>query len=173
MVMRDAIQRAAEALVGKPVWKCTRAADMACFQFGAHRQVTNSRGETVEVGEYALHLQCPWRITKGDQVVIAALDVYKPREDNQADDSSDFDWDHEENLLEERAKSIFGNGMREYVVQRVEAGNGGALTMVLQGGLWFEIVPSDSTKGEHWRLFQPRTDNEHFVVTGGGIGDLP
>jgi len=76
-------------------------------------------------------------------------------------------------LFDERAQSFFENGVREYLVEQVQAGEAGALRMLLHGELWFEICPCDSEKGEHWRLFQPSTDHDHFVVSGAGIGEPP
>ena len=51
-------------LIGKAMWACGRAADMATFQFGGPRPVVDFYGRPREVGEYALHVQCPWRIVR-------------------------------------------------------------------------------------------------------------
>ena len=146
---------------------------MACFQFGQRRTVKKFRGNMVEVGEYALHLQCPWRIVRDDQIAMAALDVYHPREGREGEDSPEFDWEHAGNLFDERVQTFFENGTREYKVVGVEAGHAGSLRVLFEGHLWLEIFPCDSMKGEHWRLFQPSTEQDHFVVTGMGIGEPP
>jgi len=70
--MQKEIQNAAAVLIGKPLWECNRAGDMAMFQFGARRMMPSPRGVMREVGEYALHLQCPWRIRNGDKIIMAA-----------------------------------------------------------------------------------------------------
>jgi hypothetical protein len=169
--MQQQIQAAASVLAGKSVWRCTRAADMACFQFGQRRQVKNVRGNDLEVGEYALRLQCPWRIVKDDQVVVAALDVYHPRPGHEDEDGPEFDWEHAGNLFDERIVTFFENDTREYVVEKVLAGHAGALRLLLQAEFWLEVCPCDSRQGEHWRLFEPRSARDHFVVTGAGIGE--
>lgn len=169
--MQDEIQTAARVLVGKPLWLCRRAGDMAMFHFGERRKETNRKGEPTEIGEYALHLQCPWRIVLQDEIMMAALDVYKPQSGHEKEDNPDFDWEGAGNLLEERAETFFENGRRQYIVESVHAERAGALRLALQGGILLEICPCDSTKNEHWRLFQPRADREHFVVTGAGIGE--
>jgi hypothetical protein len=171
--MREQIQIAASVLIGKSLWLCRRAGDMAMFHFGERRKVTTHKGEPAEVGEYALHLQCPWRIVNGDEIVMAALDVYKPQIGHEEEDNQDFDWERAGNLLDERARTFFENGTREYAVEGVDAKHAGTLRLTLQGGFWLEICPCDSSKGEHWRLFQPRIDQPHFVVTGAGIGEPP
>jgi hypothetical protein len=48
------------------------------FQFGQHKTVKDARGDTKEVGEYALHVQCAWLIRHSDQVVVASGDLYYP-----------------------------------------------------------------------------------------------
>ncbi|MGB8769187.1 MAG: hypothetical protein WCC92_06210 [Candidatus Korobacteraceae bacterium] len=170
--MRDQIQAAAVVLVGKPLWLCRRAGDMAMFHFGERRKETNRRGELSEIGEYALHLHCPWRIVNGEEILMAALDVYKPQSGHEEEDDRDFVWERAGNLLDERARAFFDNDAREYIVECVQAGHAGALRLSLEGELWLEICPCDSTKGEHWRLFQPCTEREHFAVTGAGIGEV-
>lgn len=168
--MQQQIQDAASVLIGKSVWRCTLAADMACFQFGERRAVRSFRdGAERQVGEYALHLQCPWRIVSGDHIVIAALDVYKPQSGQEG--NPEFNWDRDGNLLQERAKTFFEDGTRKYAVEQVHAGGAGALRLLLQVGFWLEIYPCDSEEDEYWRLFQPGIEQDHFVVTGLGIGE--
>jgi hypothetical protein len=166
--MQQEIKDAVSVLVGKSVWRCTLAADMACFQFGERRIAKSFRdGSERQVGEYALHLQCPWRIVKDEKVLLAALDVYKPQ--GGQDDTPDFDWATSGNLLEERIATFFEHGAREYSVEGLGVGPAGAVRLSLEGEFSFEIYPSDSAAGEHWRLFQPGIHLKHFVVTGVGI----
>ena len=32
-----------------------------------------------EVAEYALHIQCSWRIVKGNKILVGSGDFYSPR----------------------------------------------------------------------------------------------
>ncbi len=170
--MQEQIQTAASVLLGRAVWRCTRAADMACFQFGQRRNVRNFRGDEAQVGEYALHLQCSWRIVKQDQIIVAAFDVFRPREGHETEDGLDFNWEAG-NLLDDRIRVFFENDSRQYTVEDVQAGRAGALRLILEGEFSFEICPCNSQeKLEHWRLFEPRSDRDHLVVTGTGIGEL-
>jgi hypothetical protein len=130
--LRDEIQKAIEVLIGKPMWNCTRAGDMACFQFGERTEASTGKGMPIQIGEYALHLQCPWRLVKEDAIIMAALDVYHPRVGNEEADVRDFDWEHEPNLLEQRSQELFAEGA-QYQVERVEASRAGAVDLFLEG----------------------------------------
>ncbi len=48
---------------------------MQWFAFGDQREVITRSGETKVVGEYALHVQCPWRIVRGDEIVVGSRDL--------------------------------------------------------------------------------------------------
>ena len=76
--MKSLVERAVEPLLHAAVWGWGRADDLASFQFGQKREVVNSRGEVKTVGEYALHIQCDWRIIRGDEIVVGYRDVYSP-----------------------------------------------------------------------------------------------
>ena len=88
--MREQIQKALDSPVGMALWSSGRAADLEWFQFGQRRTVT-ARNGTKEVGEYALHIQCGWRIRCGDQVVVGGRDLYYPPEGSDGP-MDDFDW---------------------------------------------------------------------------------
>jgi hypothetical protein len=159
------IQRATNVLVGKPLWRCLRAADMAMFDFGNRKKVPGLRGEWKEVGDFALHVQCAWRLTRQDRVIVGSTDLYYPasyQEDDQV--PSDFDWDEEPNLRDKRLVSLFEGGTREFMVEKVQPGLAGSLYISLHDGLSLELFPEHSLRKEHWRLFVPSTEQRHFVV---------
>lgn len=51
------------------------------------------------------------------------------------------------------------------VVEQVEADDCGGLNIYLSGDFRLQVFPSGKT-AEHWRLFQPKSDNPHFVMRG-------
>jgi hypothetical protein len=167
--VRQEIERAVAPLVGRPLWASGRAADMECFQFGDRHtrviQYGRRRGDTVEEGEYKLHVQCAWRIVRGDEVLVGGHDLYYPA-DESAVPPEDFDWDHEPNLRGRRIEALFANS-RSFLVHRVDVGVAGALRIDLGEEHALELFPEHSRVGEHWRLF--RLEEPHFVVTGAGI----
>lgn len=153
------------------MWSSGRAADLEWFQFGPRKVVKDSRGDEREVGEYALHVQCAWRIRRGDRVVVASRDLYSPREETD-DRPANFNWDVQgANRRDKRIAELFQNETREFLVQEVEAGEAGGFTLILDDGHALDVFPDDSLSGEHWRLFKPYAGEPHFVVTGDGIED--
>jgi len=169
-VVKTQIENAAAVLIGKSMWKCTRAADLASFQFGARSKVPSFRNMIKEVGEVALHVQCAWRIARKDRVIVGSRDLYYPA--HFSDDEEvppEFDWDRDPNLRDKKVQSLFADGTVEFTVLSVEAGPAGSLRIALTADLFLDILPYDSLLHEHWRLFDPRTDTPHFVVTGAGI----
>lgn len=169
--MKSEIELAVNVLIGKPMWKSTRAADMASFQFGGRRTVQTFRGDTKEVGDFALHVQCAWRITMQEEIIVGSRDLYYPADFHGEDQDipDDFDWDRDPNRRDKLLASLFMNNKREFVVQEIEVGIAGSLNITLSDSLSFGIFPDDSLSREHWRLFRPANDEPHFVVTGRGI----
>jgi hypothetical protein len=168
--MKTEIESATAALNGKALWRCLRAADMATFDFGQRRKVLGFRGNEKEFGELALHVQCAWRVTRADRIVVGSRDLYYPadyREDEAV--PSEFDWDRDPNRRDKLLTLLFENGAKEFVVERVAVGAAGSLHIELSENLALDIFPNDSLSDEHWRLFNPGTHGEHFVVTGSGI----
>src|SRR4051812_5580418 len=83
-------------ILGLPLTAARRAADMRVFQFGTLRPV--DRGS---VGDFALHVQCPWRIEGQDGIVTGRLDLWESVEDDAPFDES-WDYDKFPNLQDAR-----------------------------------------------------------------------
>jgi hypothetical protein len=171
-MMKQEIEKALAVLAGKAMWRCTRAADLAAFQFGARRASLTWKGEPCEIGEYALHVQCTWRITQHEKVIVARRDLYYPADytDLRQGIPANFDWDIQGGNRHDRLlKEFFQDGTRSYMVERIEVGDAGAFRVILENGFSLEVFPDDSLDGEHWRLFKPDMGEPHFVVSGAGI----
>ena len=57
---------------------------MGIFKFGARVTRVNRKGEQVDVGEYGLHIECPWRIVGAEAIIVASEDRHYP-EDEESD----------------------------------------------------------------------------------------
>jgi hypothetical protein len=170
MMDKAEIERATAVLIGTTLWRCLRAADMATFAFGERRTVPNFRGEMKEVGDYALHVQCAWRIASQEQVIVGSSDLYYPADYQEDEDvPATFDYEKDSNRRDRQLASLFQSGAKEFTVQNVLVGFAGSLHILLSDGLALEVFPNDSLSGEHWRLLEPGKDTHHFVVTGRGI----
>ena len=139
---------------------------MAMFDFGVRRKFID-RGSEKEIGELALHVQCAWRITRQDRVVVGSRDINYPADYYEGGTVPDeFDWDRDPTRLDKLVLELFDQGTKQYVVQRVEVGDAGRFCVVLSSDLSLQVFPDDSLPDEHWRLFIPRAHQPHFVVTG-------
>jgi hypothetical protein len=169
--MEAEINRALSPLAGKRLWGFRRAADLAVFHFGA-RRVVSDRGSLLEVGDYALHLQCAWRIVRDETVLVGSGDVYYPPESVNGERAESFDWDRGPNLRDLRLSALFEETQQGFLVSRAQAENAGSFEISFELGLALQVFPDDSVQEhEHWRLFVPDSDKPHFVVTGTGIED--
>ena len=165
--MKEQIQKALDSLIGMPLWSSGRAADLEWFHFGQRRTVT-ARGRTKEVGEYALHVQCAWRIRHGDRVILGSRDLYNPPHEN--DDPDNFDRDVQgANRRDRGIAELFQNETRQFTVRDVEVDEAGTFTVNFDDNYALDVFPGDSLSAEHWRLFKPSAEEPHFVVTGEGL----
>lgn len=170
-MLKPQVERAVLPLVGRPLWACGRAADMATFAFGQRRKVPDRHGGEREVGDYALHVQCAWRITRDDRVVVGNRDLYYPADyrDVSEEIPPEFNWDRSPNRRDRLLRSLFESNVRGFTVEAVEVRAAGGLQVMLVDGLRLDVLPHDSLNHEHWRLFRPGVDAPHFVLTGSGI----
>ena len=161
------VESALSVLVGRSLWSSGRAADLEWFQFGQRRRVKNYRGESKEVGEYALHVQCPWRIRQTNRVVVGSHDLCYPANASGARPEG-FDWQPQgSNKRDERIGELFQGETRQFMVREITVGQAGSFAVLLDEGYALEVFPTDSSVDEHWRIFKPYTEGPHFVVTGG------
>src|SRR5688572_2366118 len=69
---QNKVQQVAESLIGLRLSAARRAADMRVFHFGDMRE---ENGGTL--GQYALHVQCPWRIDGPQGIITGRHDLWK------------------------------------------------------------------------------------------------
>jgi hypothetical protein len=165
MTINSDIQRSISALVGLPLWAVGRAADLAWFEFGDRRTVL---GKEQLVGDYALHIQCPWRMTLGDKIITGRGDIFCTPEESEEPNPTDFDW-QTGNRFDRIVAVLFDHESRQFTVQGVQAGDAGSLVLELEDGYKLEVFPHDSEGGEHWRFFKPYSTDPHFVYSGTGL----
>jgi len=138
------------------------AADMLWISFGEQRTVADLRGKPKQVGEWALHLQCPWRFVRGGEVILASSDCYY---DAEGVELLDFD-SEATSMFKKNAKDL--NALLELskvTVRLVLCSEAGAFELLFDD-LKLTVLPTESENildQEAWRLFQPSTDSPHFV----------
>ncbi len=135
---------------------------MRTFQFGVLRPV--DRGSA---GDFALDVQCPWRIEGPQGIVTGRSDLWTSIED---DAPFDENWDYETspNLQDARLELWLAQNESSLVVKNVDADEFGGAAISLDQGFVLRLFPA-GTRGEDWRLFRPKTDTPHFVIVGGEV----
>lgn len=160
-------------LVGLKLSIARRAADMRIFHFGPIQAAENGT-----VGEYALHIQCPWRIEGPQGIVTGSCDLCEPGEINGDIDWDTWDYEKNENLQDRLIGNLlsnydpqtrsFINENDKLVVEAVSADIYGGAAIMLSGGYRLVLFTA-GTRGEDWRIFSPKTSEPHFVIVGGRI----
>ena len=156
--------------VGLPLWASGRGADMQWFAFGNQRQAVSHSGTSRAVGDYSLHVQCPWRIVRGDAIVVGSRDLYYPADETaEVPPEFDYDYDGMKTRRDRRVDALLENATTAYIVTDVRVGAAGAFQIHLDEGYALEEFPDDSAEAEDWRFFRPYLNDPHLVVTGAGL----
>lgn len=166
----SAIKAELNKITGLKLQYIGRSSDLFWLGFGEIVQI-NRRGRTEETAEYTLHIQCSWRITLHNKIVVASRDVYVPNSEwDKLNDN--FDWDIQgNNKFDEQIKS-FSENSGKLMVERIEAEDVGGIEVFLSDDYKLEAFPDSSgdvDDCEHWRFFNRKENSRHFVVSGEGI----
>jgi hypothetical protein len=149
---------AMSVLEGLPMWGSTRVVDMEIFKFGQRTEGIDRQGRATAVGDHALHVQCSWRILRGDQTVVGYRDEFDP-------ESSSIG--QRDRLLRELLQG------RALVVDSVEVEPGGFIAMRFLDGMRLEVLPdrseAASMPAEHWRFLSPGSEEPHLVYYSTGL----
>ncbi len=157
---KNRVESELRRLVGLRTWGPGLAAGMLMISFGDRHRDTTMKGKEVQIGDYALHIQCAWRLARSNAVVVGFADYVAAEDD------------------EEKVMKLY-NCLNEALsksptVTEVSFVRGGAFSLALEDGLYLEAFPSLSDSdpdAEFWRIFRPKSPTSHFVVTPTGIED--
>lgn len=105
---------------------------LRCTDTGSRRTRRNRKGQEVEVGEYALHNQCPWRIVGPDGIIVGSED-HNYSEDENAD-REQFDSDGPSGCKARMVAWLKEYSTAPLKVQRVKADPIGGFPLLLQHG---------------------------------------
>ncbi|KQU24315.1 hypothetical protein ASG61_20560 [Bacillus sp. Leaf75] len=169
--MKKRIKSQLEILVGSKLSNIGRASNLFWLEFGEALSVIR-RGKTQELAEYALHIQCSWRITKDNKILVASRDFYSPR--TGVDDGNEhFEWDVQgNNRFDERIEYFIRSLKEPLTVESIDSDEFGGLKVILSNGFTLNVFPDiseDDEYSEFWRFFTRGKDSFHFVVAGNGI----
>ncbi len=116
--MKSKINERLQQIIGHEFTRTTRAANMECIKFGILYGL-DRKGIERQIGEFGLHLQCPWRITKDNILLVGSDDLFK-QPDETAEYDENFDWDLQMGNLRDVQMANFLNSGK-YIVESVNA----------------------------------------------------
>src|SRR5262249_2875946 len=149
-----------QVLDGLPLRRLGRAADMLWAQFGELRPSVSPLGRARTVGEWALHVQCSWRLCRPGQIALAYRDFFY-----DADGHALAHWDELGSslfdLLASRLNDEWANASPR--VASVSGDDVGGFSIRFSDAHRLDVFPCASgAQGEHWRLFRPDVDESHY-----------
>ncbi len=166
---KSVIENYLRRLVGLRLTAARLTGGMLNVHFGTLRDTP--RGQ---VGDLAVHVQCPWRLELHGAIVTG-------RDDMESEAGDQAPWKtargyasvteaHLHNLL-----GAYDEGTRSFLnvghaldVTDARLGPCGNLTIELTGDYRLALFPSGSAN-EDWRIFEPSSETPHFVIVGGAI----
>jgi hypothetical protein len=144
---------------------------MLWLQFGARVRAPSESDPDRVTGQYALHLQCPWRISSREGIVVGSSDMYVPWHADVPefvfDPGRPGDAVADLHLREWIAAYV----TRPLVVVGIDVDRCSGFVLRLSEGFAMEVFPNSSEpthEREEWRLLQPGQEKPHFVVRSGG-----
>ena len=168
--MKVKIENELKYLLGLPLENAGRSVNLVWFSFGEKKIIKNKDGSVKSVGDYVLHIQCSWRITKGSQILVASRDIYTPSARWKGAEDQ-FEWDiYGMNRCDERIEELLKeNDKSKMIIESIHADSVGGVRMFFRDNCVLELFPDDSNEEEFWRIFIPGNIRSHFIVTGKGI----
>jgi hypothetical protein len=137
---------------------------MECLKFGTvHR--TDKEGKTYNIGEFALDLQCQWRLTNEDEIIVGSEDLYEPAVGTTATDE-DFNWEEfNANLRDIKLNKLISENELSIVSAVVD--KFGGLEIQLGNNIKLAVFPTISSKTEieYWRLIDFRNEKSKHLVS--------
>lgn len=154
-------------LVGLPFLYAGAAGTLLWVHFGDEVEIPDMRGGARTVGAWALHIDCPWRITGLDGVLTGSGDYWEPPALGEDGRDENFDAYNDRTRFDVQIRN-FVSEFRGACVKNIAVDSAGGFRLSI--GRWnsLEAFPVNSQDIECWRLFQPGNSTDHFVVTGIG-----
>jgi len=146
---------------------------MLWLQLGERRVRTPEQRGAGEVGEYALHVSCTWRLIGPEGIHAASGDMFTPADPDA--DPTNFTWDEPgANWCDVQLRAfIAATASAPPTVRSISADELGSLRLFLGDAFVLDVFPDSShaahVETEFWRLLQPATPAPHFVVGSAGI----
>jgi hypothetical protein len=160
--LTDQINKILLDLIGLPLTRTTRAANMECLKFGTVYRADKD-GKDYNVGEFALHLQCPWRMTNENEIIVGSNDLYE-QADEQAEYDENFNWEKLNSNLRDVKLDKFINENKLSIISAT-ADKFGGLDIGFDKNVKLTVFPNISSKAdnEYWRIIDFRDEKSKHL----------
>ena len=155
VVLNPTIRTQLEQLVGLPVCGANLGCEMLMIQFGAEQSVISNRG-TKTVGQFALHIQSPWRLSEKDKVVVGRQDYFE---------NDDNGW------FKAMAKVVETFVQDRPTVMSLDLIRPAGMLVTLSEDRTIDVFPDagiTAKEVEAWRFLEPAKKHGHTVVMSDG-----
>jgi hypothetical protein len=134
---------------------------MLWASFGELRDSLSPLGRMRTTGEWALHVQCAWRLCRHGHIVLAYRDFYYNSDGDALDDWDDPGKSHFD-VTTTSLQKLFAQ--HPPCVTSIAVDELGSITLSFTDDYKLDVFPDDSRLDcEHWRLFKPGVEDSHFV----------
>jgi hypothetical protein len=169
MVKKTEIENMLDKLIGYPINEIGRAADLLWIHFGKMelmpvRVLKKKQVVSKKVGDWAIHIQCPWRLIHRGTIILSWRDMhYNP------DGKTSYDWNKGgENRFDFLVQKINDEiGLEKMKVTSIIVGEVGSFSLLIGNEYTVDVFPDEINTdeySEYWRLFQPKLEKDHFIV---------
>jgi hypothetical protein len=150
-------------LIGQTLTETSRASNMECLKFGIKLR-EDRNGKKFNVGLFAIHLQCPWRITKENKILIGSADLFEPSNPK----TKNFNWETK-NLRDKKLSLLITQNIS---IIEIRIDQFGGFGLEFNDGTKMSVFPDCTAKDnrEYWRIIDNRkTKTKHFVSWSDGF----
>ncbi len=137
---------------------------MECLKFGT-LYIEDKKGDIFNYGELGLHLQCPWRLTNDNEIIVGSNDLYE-QADETADYDENFNWEEfDANFRDVKLGKFITE--KEHIVTSAIADKFGGLQICFDNNVLLTIFPVIASKAnnEYWRLLDNRNETKNHYVS--------
>ena len=157
----DKIVRFFENIIGERLQYICRTCDLLDIGFGDLVYKSNARGEEITVPTYALHVQCPFRITNANGIIIGSDDLFI----SLSEKKNDVDLSQKNVCILDCRLACYEHLIKNEIVNKVEINKHGDLNIYLSSCV-ISVFATSSTETESWRFFKTGKKGWHLVKNG-------
>ena len=163
--MKKEIKKALEQLVGFGFTGTSRVDGTAEYINFGELGIIKDGTEEWQVGEFNIRLECPWRITKGNILLIGS-DDFAEQPDETAEYDENFNWNVQGGNLRDVKMTDFLNSGK-YIVESVQTDEFGGFELTFNDNVKLTVFPAMSSKSEHnefWGISDSRDEGYYFTA---------